>query len=63
MTRESGYQFGTFKGVFTPSLLTILGVIMYYSETIRDTSGLPPTLLVNAASLWISGDCFPHVSR
>jgi amino acid permease len=26
---KSGYQFGTFKGVFTPSLLTILGVIMY----------------------------------
>ncbi|MFC1498323.1 Na-K-Cl cotransporter [Verrucomicrobiota bacterium] len=25
----SGYQFGTFKGVFTPSILTILGVIMY----------------------------------
>lgn len=24
-----GYQFGTFKGVFTPSILTILGVIMY----------------------------------
>ena len=25
----SGYQFGTFKGVFTPSILTILGVVMY----------------------------------
>lgn len=25
----TGYQFGTFKGVFTPSILTILGVIMY----------------------------------
>ncbi len=24
-----GYQFGTFKGVFTPSILTILGVVMY----------------------------------
>ena len=24
-----GYGFGTFKGVFTPSILTILGVIMY----------------------------------
>jgi len=26
---HTGYQFGTFKGVFTPSILTILGVIMY----------------------------------
>ncbi|MDP3909333.1 MAG: hypothetical protein Q8Q14_02990 [Gemmatimonadales bacterium] len=25
----SGYRFGTFKGVFTPSILTILGVVMY----------------------------------
>lgn len=24
-----GYKFGTFKGVFTPSILTILGVVMY----------------------------------
>lgn len=24
-----GYRFGTFKGVFTPSILTVLGVIMY----------------------------------
>ena len=24
-----GYRFGTFKGVFTPSILTILGVVMY----------------------------------
>jgi len=26
---RTGYQFGTFKGVFTPSILTILGVVMY----------------------------------
>ena len=26
---KSGYGFGTFKGVFTPSILTILGVVMY----------------------------------
>ena len=26
---DSGYRFGTFKGVFTPSILTILGVILY----------------------------------
>ena len=24
-----GYSFGTFQGVFTPSILTILGVVMY----------------------------------
>ncbi len=26
---KKGYAFGTFKGVYTPSILTILGVIMY----------------------------------
>lgn len=26
---KQGYGFGTFKGVFTPSILTILGVVMY----------------------------------
>ncbi|HEX7122663.1 MAG TPA: hypothetical protein VF178_09870 [Gemmatimonadaceae bacterium] len=26
---SGGYGFGTFKGVFTPSILTILGVVMY----------------------------------
>ena len=25
----SGYGFGTFQGVFTPSILTIIGVVMY----------------------------------
>lgn len=25
----TGYRFGTFKGVFTPSILTVLGVVMY----------------------------------
>lgn len=28
-TDRAGYQFGTFKGVFTPSILTILAVVMY----------------------------------
>lgn len=28
-TEKKGYSFGTFKGVFTPSILTIFGVIMY----------------------------------
>ncbi len=27
--KTTGYGFGTFKGVFTPSILTILGVVMY----------------------------------
>ena len=27
--KTQGYGFGTFKGVFTPSILTILGVVMY----------------------------------
>ena len=27
--KKQGYGFGTFKGVFTPSILTILGVVMY----------------------------------
>lgn len=26
---QSGYAFGTFQGVFTPSILTIIGVVMY----------------------------------
>ena len=29
MTTDNNYRFGTFKGVYTPSVLTILGVIMY----------------------------------
>ncbi|NLG36218.1 MAG: hypothetical protein GX548_12785, partial [Lentisphaerae bacterium] len=28
-SETTGYSFGAFKGVFTPSILTILGVIMY----------------------------------
>ena len=26
---RQGYGFGTFQGVFTPSILTIIGVVMY----------------------------------
>ena len=26
---KRGYGFGTFQGVFTPSILTIIGVVMY----------------------------------
>ena len=28
-TKHGGYGFGAFKGVFTPSILTIIGVVMY----------------------------------
>lgn len=27
--KKNGYDFGTFQGVFTPSILTIIGVVMY----------------------------------
>ena len=44
---SSGYQFGTFKGVFTPSILTILGVIMYLClGWVLGNIGLPLTLLI-----------------
>jgi amino acid transporter len=42
-----GYQFGTFKGVFTPSILTILGVVMYLRfGWVLGNVGLPLTLLI-----------------
>ncbi len=42
-----GYRFGTFKGVFTPSILTILGVIMYLRlGWVLGNMGLPRTLLI-----------------
>ncbi|MDR2850075.1 MAG: amino acid permease, partial [Verrucomicrobiota bacterium] len=44
---SSGYSFGTFKGVYTPSILTILGVIMYLrSGWVLGHVGLPLTLLI-----------------
>lgn len=43
----SGYQFGTFQGVFTPSILTILGVIMFLRfGWVLGNVGLPATLLI-----------------
>ncbi len=42
-----GYRFGAFKGVFTPSILTILGVIMYLRiGWVLGNAGLPLTLLI-----------------
>jgi amino acid transporter len=49
MNREtsSGYQFGTFKGVFTPSILTILGVVMYLRMGwVLGNVGLIETLII-----------------
>ncbi|HKL21465.1 MAG TPA: hypothetical protein VJ904_06640, partial [Tichowtungia sp.] len=45
--KKQGYAFGTFKGVFTPSILTILGVIMYLRfGWVLGSVGLPATLLI-----------------
>ncbi len=47
MEKTNGNQFGAFKGVFTPSILTILGVIMYLRfGWVLGNLGLPLTLLV-----------------
>jgi solute carrier family 12 (sodium/potassium/chloride transporter), member 2 len=44
---RNGYAFGTFKGVFTPSILTILGVIMYLRfGWVLGNVGLGGTLLI-----------------
>jgi amino acid transporter len=44
---KKGYRFGTFKGVYVPSILTILGVIMYLRlGWVLGTVGLPKTLLI-----------------
>ena len=44
---STGYSFGTFKGVFTPSLLTVLGVIMYLRfGWVLGNVGLAQTLLI-----------------
>lgn len=44
---DEGYGFGTFKGVFVPSVLTILGVIMYLRfGWVLGQVGLAKTLLI-----------------
>ena len=51
---KTGYAFGTFKGVFTPSILTILGVIMYLRlGWVLGNVGLPVTLLIVTISMGI----------
>lgn len=43
----TGYRFGTFKGVFTPSILTVLGVVMYLRMGwVLGNAGLTGTLLI-----------------
>jgi len=52
---KSGYQFGTLKGVFTPSILTILGVIMYLRfGWVIGNVGLIPTLIIVTLSTSIT---------
>lgn len=44
---RQGYAFGTFKGVYIPSILTILGVVMYLRfGWVLGSVGLPSTLLI-----------------
>ncbi|MEW6053970.1 MAG: Na-K-Cl cotransporter [Nitrospirota bacterium] len=52
---KTGYQFGTFKGVFTPSILTILGVIMYLRfGWVIGNVGLVSTLIIVTISTSIT---------
>lgn len=44
---RSGYEFGTFAGVFTPSILTIIGVVMYLRfGWVLGSVGLAKTLVI-----------------
>ncbi|MEL6341899.1 MAG: Na-K-Cl cotransporter [Myxococcota bacterium] len=52
---RSGYGFGTFQGVYTPSLLTILGVVMYLRfGWVLGNVGLAGTLLIVTLSTAIT---------
>lgn len=52
--QKTGYAFGAFKGVFTPSVLTILGVIMYLRlGWVLGNMGLPLTLLIVSIGMGI----------
>ena len=50
-----GYGFGTFKGVFTPSILTIIGVVMYLRfGWVLGNVGLAAALVILTASTAIT---------
>ncbi len=52
---QSGYNFGTFQGVFIPSILTILGVIMFLRfGWVLGNVGLPLTLVIVSISTSIT---------
>ena len=52
---RGGYGFGTFKGVFTPSILTILGVIIYLRfPWVLGSVGLAGTILIVTLSVAIT---------
>ncbi len=52
---QKGYGFGTFQGVFTPSILTILGVVMYLRfGWVLGNLGLVQTLLIVTVSCGIT---------
>ncbi len=54
-TSGGGYRFGAFKGVFTPSILTILGVVMYLRlGWVLGQVGLARTLLIVVMSCSIT---------
>ena len=53
--RRSGYDFGTFQGVFMPSMLTILGVIMFLRfRWVLGSVGLGGTLVIVTLSVAIT---------
>ena len=52
---EKGYGFGTFQGVFTPSILTIIGVVMYLRfGWVLGSVGLVSTLVIVTGSSMIT---------
>lgn len=56
MTEDSGNKFGTFAGVFTPSILTILGAIMFLrANFIIGHAGIISALLILVIAKSITG--------
>ena len=53
--QRRGYGFGTFAGVFTPSILTIIGVVMYLRfGWVLGNVGLTKTLVIVTLSSTIT---------